>query len=505
MSACGNVAEEKEQAQIIEKNDKNQAIENNDKNQTVEKNDKTQTTEKNDKTQTSEKNHDAHKEKPTSANTQKPVTSISPKDDPGMRVMVIDDGFNLDAPVFKDKILKQYTLICEEKGKTQSEEIGATQESTEEEKFSKLKSEYMKSFDSNTCHLIQKLIQVKNPELAKFGEYRDQWNSEINQKTIQDNISADENLIGIFNSIDLVPHHGTSTASVISYKNPETKLVLLQISLGNPGSTQQPACIDQGEIDRTIRVLKDPEFRNLYINTPESPIDRQLYEVVEKHKIKLINYSAGPMPRALIEAENIKMGCPHVSLFEYYQELALLDKEKDEAKKSKEPRAFPEPLFIQAAGNESTELNSAADSRNCPFIKDSILLIGSNDKPDQKSNFSNFGDCVDIYTIGKNIISSSPYGFLNIRSGTSFSTPLITRYISLNFTYSTKNAEIKKRLLELRDSNKYLPNSFPPELAIEDKKSKIDGFNLAPTISNGPIPRITPAYLKLRGIISNLK
>ena len=95
MSACGNVAEEKEQAQIIEKNDKNQAIENNDKNQTVEKNDKTQTTEKNDKTQTSEKNHDAHKEKPTSANTQKPVTSISPKDDPGMRVMVIDDGFNL--------------------------------------------------------------------------------------------------------------------------------------------------------------------------------------------------------------------------------------------------------------------------------------------------------------------------------------------------------------------------------------------------------------------------
>lgn len=439
------------------------------------------------------------------------TSSVVLEVDPGknMNVMIIDDGFNLDAQVFKNKIINQYTLQCNNSQADEQSSFKLGQENepeqTEDEKFLKLKDAYIESLNSNsTCRIENSLEQVENKELSQYIEQKDRWNSEIDGKTIFKNILNEPELIKVSRSINLVSHHGTSTAGLIAYKNPNVKLVLLQLELGDPGEYSH-SCLFQDKVDRTVRVLKDPEYRDLYLKKPTDPINKSLAEIMEKNNVKIINFSAGTLPRETIEARNIEKGCGKVSLYEYYKELATLDREKAELNRNIATTGFPEPLLIQAGGNESMEINDATDSDDCPYIRDSTLLIGSYDKSGTRSDFSNFGDCIDLYTVGRELVSASPYGFLNVQSGTSFSAPLITRYISMNFSDGTANSEIKQQLLNLRDENKYLPAAFPPELAIDNFDQKIGGFNLTPSTGRRDRNPVSPIFLKIRNIVSTLR
>ncbi|MGN6723860.1 MAG: S8 family peptidase [Marmoricola sp.] len=95
------------------------------------------------------------------------------------------------------------------------------------------------------------------------------------------------------------------------------------------------------------------------------------------------------------------------------------------------------PLIVAAAGNNKT---------NAPFWPaafDWVVGVGSLDRDDTVSDYSNYGDWVDIYALGRDHVNAYPTGtytcyeppnigevrqFKNLAkwSGTSFSTPLIT-------------------------------------------------------------------------------
>ena len=101
-------------------------------------------------------------------------------------------------------------------------------------------------------------------------------------------------------------------------------------------------------------------------------------------------------------------------------------------------------LIIAAAGNDNKDCKDFT-----PSNLDSILVVGSIDYLNIKSKFSNYGACVDIYTYGE-LVPGLGLKNLNIMSGTSMSTPIITGYIS-NFwsnNYNLTNKEVIKFFLK---------------------------------------------------------
>ena len=102
-------------------------------------------------------------------------------------------------------------------------------------------------------------------------------------------------------------------------------------------------------------------------------------------------------------------------------------------------------LIIAAAGNEDKDCKDFT-----PSNLHSLLVVGSIDYLNYRSSFSNYGDCVDLYTYGDFVPGLGLNNGMTVMSGTSFSAPIITGYIT-NFwsnNYNLSNKEVIKRFLE---------------------------------------------------------
>ncbi|KAI1641176.1 protease [Biscogniauxia mediterranea] len=79
-------------------------------------------------------------------------------------------------------------------------------------------------------------------------------------------------------------------------------------------------------------------------------------------------------------------------------------------------------LFLAvAAGNDNLPA-----SLFTPASEPTVCTVGALDANDQRSSFSNYGDIVDVFAPGRNIISTWNNGSTGIISGTSMATPHIT-------------------------------------------------------------------------------
>lgn len=73
-------------------------------------------------------------------------------------------------------------------------------------------------------------------------------------------------------------------------------------------------------------------------------------------------------------------------------------------------------IMFNSAGNQSSICTVPADSR--------IMVISATNSQDQKTWFSNYGDCVDVAAPGEGIVTTSLGGGYSAPSGTSFSAPM---------------------------------------------------------------------------------
>lgn len=76
---------------------------------------------------------------------------------------------------------------------------------------------------------------------------------------------------------------------------------------------------------------------------------------------------------------------------------------------------------IVAAGNDDADACQYSPAGS-PYA----ITVGATDIIDDKSDFSNWGDCVDIFAPGTDIYSTAPGGGYKYMSGTSMACPIVS-------------------------------------------------------------------------------
>jgi len=92
-------------------------------------------------------------------------------------------------------------------------------------------------------------------------------------------------------------------------------------------------------------------------------------------------------------------------------------------------------------------------------------LIGSYGYRGAHSSFTNFGQCVDAYAPGENVIGHLPGDWLFPLAGTSFSAPLVVRWLSMTAPRPFAPATARADLVATREPDRnLLASHFPADL-----------------------------------------
>lgn len=114
-------------------------------------------------------------------------------------------------------------------------------------------------------------------------------------------------------------------------------------------------------------------------------------------------------------------------------------------------------IFVSAVGNMRMN-HDLEPSYPSGFHLENQISVGAMERRGLPTNFTNFGNSVDIFAPGEDILSLSPSGAYAIRSGTSQACPLVAgAAATARLLYPHENAlEIKNRLLNSADEREGL-------------------------------------------------
>jgi subtilisin family serine protease len=257
--------------------------------------------------------------------------------------------------------------------------------------------------------------------------------------------------------------HGTATASVAADRVPELRLVLVELALIGASAMRDPfECPTQADVDLAAALLADADVRAAYVGRPVSSLDRQLRELRSAHGVGAVNESFGPLSRLGLEELAYDSGCGRLSFAAYFDAFTAGERGHEEA--------HPEPgvLWVRAAGNEGAALNDGADSTRCRIGDPSQMLVGSYGADGAHSYFTNFGDCVDVFVPGEDVVAALPGDWLFPLDGTSFAAPLALRLALFQAPAPFAPATAREALLALREPSRNIPRTrFPSDLALD--------------------------------------
>lgn len=394
--------------------------------------------------------------------------------------MVIDGGFDVSHEVFKSKVLGQYTITCDE-------DIDAAPEwslnnSSLDQAKTLLKRAYLAP--KTGCKIADGIKFTLPSNFSQIGPLREKWNDGLKRKVATLDRNAVQSVVQVLKGREAGEFHGTNTAGLIGYQNPNVKLVLVSIDF----SPRAIRCPTQRGLSTWVEAHRDPEVRRAYVEGPADSMEASLDDVVKKHGVTLVNMSFTRVPRSLREKDFADSGCSRLDFTAYYQLSVELERARSAYQKASGPlRDAPRPLAIQSAGNDSLEIDSIADSEACSDPGSNLLIAGSLDLNGQRSKFSNFGKCVDFYVLGAKVVVAAPDNFLNVVDGTSFSAPLLVRYISKEFAPGESAVSIAQKLKDKADATGRLQNGVaPPELAYEDDNASIGAYALTESTEAPP-------------------
>ena len=370
---------------------------------------------------------------------------------PTRTVMVIDDGFDTSVPALEGRVIASYTISCDA-----GVEAAMTMPTFADAKAALL-AEYQTA--DTSCRLREGIVNA--PEaFPTIQQFRDRWNGMISHNARGRTVFTAAEFAQIANAMETseVSYHGTSTSGTIAGENPDVRLVLIQTPLDTAeGFAEAYQCQKQSDLDWAVALWTDPEVHAAYVKRPAPTIDTELDQLLAKFNIDVVNESFGDMPRAALEELQAENDCPPVDFNAFFAARAALNDDRDAAQPAS--RA----LLVHAAGNEGTSIDSGADASVCVRNHSDRLVVGADDLKDQRSTFSNFGGCVDVYAPGENIVTPTSGGWLMPQAGTSFSSPLIARQISLlpvEGMFSVANA--RDALLKSVDSQQRVPRAAFP-------------------------------------------
>jgi len=122
---------------------------------------------------------------------------------------------------------------------------------------------------------------------------------------------------------------------------------------------------------------------------------------------------------------------------------------------------------VVAGGNDGVQIDSGADSLSCDLGDPAALLVGAYDSGTmQRTSFSDYGKCIDLYAPGQGVVVEYAGGWLVWADGTSFAAPLTVRFASMGaapqpFAPSVTRGAV---LAAIDTSTAFLPaTSFPSD------------------------------------------
>lgn len=385
-------------------------------------------------------------------------------------VMIIDQGFDYEHPVFKNKIIAKYKIECSiQNDSIRNSHLDFRLMS------GKLLARGVAGFSA--CELKPVSVFLPNSEFSEIMNWKSWWNTSIEEKSEELQSLSHSSIYQRVTGRDTGrssanPFHGTAVASLYAYDNPNTKFILIE----SPVETDAWTCprpMDIYQLDRMIQQFRDPNFRRNLSNLGVDKFAKQVADIVTRYGVTIINQSFGERPY-LDKLNRLEMsGCvmsPKIKsqFLRKHRELDHLTKQVSRLIDDPFTQIKDEVLFIQAAGNERLPIHSRQHSATC-FRDENHLLVGSVDHNGRLSSFSNYGECVDFYMLGEDVIHAAPKGFNSFGSGTSFSTPLLGRLVTLNTDPNGTPADWVEYLRESADDQLRIKKDLQPlELSIKN-------------------------------------
>jgi len=316
------------------------------------------------------------------------------------------------------------------------------------------------SVSRQTCTLAR-VTAPAAPFLPDERDARERWN----QRVLQDKPIQEEPILQTL-AREVTgrgqEYHGAAVASVIARANNNVQFVLIDRPLGSAADLVGAFnCPRPEDIELAARLLRDPDVIAAFRTAPDSSADDLFRRVAAEHDVKIVNRSFGSPARYQIENILADEGCRDVDLKPYFAAVnGLVDPNQPEGNS-------PEVLFVDSAGNGSSHLDGPADALSCPGPSNR-LWVGSHDRFGDKSDFSNTGNCVEVFAPGESIVSHLPGPWLLPRDGTSFAAPLVTRWL-INFAPRPFSPETARAAIgNVQYPDKRIPWSFfPQELIYE--------------------------------------
>jgi hypothetical protein len=402
-------------------------------------------------------------------------------------VMVIDEGIDLSSAELRGKTLAAFTITCPDQGTVDAGEDAGTAapDGGTSPSFDERKQAYLAELatPADSCHLVPG-ISAKPDPLASVRAYRDRWNAMLRGQRYGNTAFAEGEWNVVTDALDFefqtFAYHGTATSGTVAHDNPGVRMVLVERQLAPPGSLATSfKCLVQADIDEWVAVLTDPEVRTAYSNVPPSAYTEEFRNVVAEYNVGVVNESYGRPARAVLEKLQISQGCPTaISLGPYFAAWDDLHRAWNEA------HGVPVPyVWTQSAGNDAAQIDTASDSYECTPGDDRHLLVGSTNLAQARSQFTNYGACVDLYAPGEEIIAPYAGGWLLPVKGTSFSAPLMARLISRAALSPYDAAQARQQAIATRDGTWTVPiATFPRDFfyAPDTTGTKLSALTAAP-------------------------
>jgi len=368
-------------------------------------------------------------------------------------VAVVDSGFDIENSVFKANLVDSHRVLCLNTGTNPLRTLAP------ETRFGELKSGFLAYLSNRSdCVAKKKLNDNISPSFANVqGDFND-WNAAVRKGTI-DQSPVREKVQGVLSGENgKYSYHGTATAGLIAENNDKVNLFIVepdlkQLMLPNE-AYDGTGCRTQIEIDIKAKLFEDKDVQKAFTDPNRVDADSVIIQLLKDRGVTMINESYGPASAGEFADYYRKKNCEVPDFKRLFIAESRLSRMRERAL---EDKFNFRPLHVRAAGNAGQELNLESDTLDPCLDEDNYLIVGSIDAKDKISQFSNRGRCVEVYTLGSQVVVNAPRDFLNVSDGTSFSAPLMTRYLTLNTQPGTTEwTALKSFALNASDSDKFI-------------------------------------------------